>query len=71
MNKYLQLSEFEIIFNFYFGYIVSMKLLKEQNETLKTKIGWETKKIPVFYQQLFVVTISTFYNIAILWKKLS
>ena len=37
-----------------------MKLLKEQNETLKNKIGFERKKIPVIYQQLFVLTIYTF-----------
>ena len=36
----------------FFLWRVLVKLLNEQNETIKTEIGWEPRKIPVIYQQL-------------------
>ena len=38
-----------------------MKWLKEQTETLKTKIGWETKKIPVILNLSTIVHSENIY----------
>ena len=51
MNLYEQSAiTFLVINNFdFFLRRVPVKLLNEQNDTFKTEIGWETRKIPVIY----------------------